>query len=127
MSLNPNTRSLIAYLVQLAKKDGQVAPTELMFIQSVALKLQVAPTDLTDIIRSSDFATLEVPATVQQKVSKLYSFLGLIKADLNIASEEKQFCVDIAQRLGLPKTHVDAALANIENIDSEETLAAYFN
>ncbi len=103
MSLNPNTRSLIAYLVQLAKKDGQVAPTELMFIQSVALKLQVSPADLIDIIRSSDFATLEVPATVQEKVSKLYSFIGLVKADLNIASEEKQFCADIAHASACPK------------------------
>lgn len=107
-------KGLIAHMIKLANADGQIDPRELIFVQSIALKLQLTAADVQDVVSSPDRHLSSAPYQGEEQLPSLFYLLSLMTIDLNVDDGEKQYLRSSAYKLRLSSTQVDKAVAFME-------------
>ena len=104
------TRQKLIVLIQLAKVDGEFAPSEKILIKEIAAKHNFPESDLKILFDSSEsFESLGALSNVK-KSEYLLDALRLIMVDGKIKNREITFCQDLAVKLGYNKDVVSQAL-----------------
>lgn len=99
-------KSLVANLIKLAQADGEVAKGEIIFIQSIALKLQITGDEFDAIMNDLDSVNTVVPTDQKEALRQFYYLLSLMNMDLNADQSEKDFAYKIGTKLRLPSQKV---------------------
>lgn len=94
-------RDYIKGLVALAKIDNKIAKSEIECIYKIGEKKGLSRTDIYDIIRENYTGKLIVPDTIEERFEMLYDMIDVMLADGIIDDQEMDFCVDLAEKLGV--------------------------
>ena len=112
------TQQKLLILIQLAKVDGEFAPSEKQLIEEIAEKHNFSDYDLQTLFRSAEsFESLGALSNVQ-KEEYLSDCLRLIMVDGKIKPSEITFCQNLAVKLGYYKSVVSEVLKNWSNLDT---------
>lgn len=107
-------KGLVAHMIKLANADGHIDPRELIFVQSIALKLQLSSLDVQDVVSSPDRHLSSAPYQGDEQLPFLFYLLSLMTIDLNVDEGEKQYLRTSAYKLRLDAATVDKAIAFME-------------
>ena len=119
-------KGLIAHMIKLANADGQIDPRELIFVQSIALKMQLSSLDVQDVVSSPDRHLSSAPYQGEEQLPFLFYLLSLMTIDLNVDEGEKKYLRSSAYKLRLDAATVDKAIAFMEaNVAHPVSLEAF--
>ncbi len=93
-------KAIIAFLYKLMAADNEENPSELAYIMHIGDRLGLEDEDLKDISFNMDSYTFKAPSEQREKVTILYYFLFLMKADGIIRPEEEEFVSHFGMKLG---------------------------
>ncbi len=93
-------RSIIAYLIQMATVDGNIAPQESRFIADVATSIGLSSDDILDVVRNPENFVLVSPVDEHARMEILYYLLFTMRVDGVIDSKEEVLCHKAALKLG---------------------------
>ncbi len=80
--------------------DHDEDPHELAYIMHIGDRLGLSDDDLKEVSFNTESYELEPPACQKQRITILYYFLFLMKADGVIQPEEEEFVIDFGKKLG---------------------------
>lgn len=107
-------KGLIAHLIKLANADGHIDPRELIFVQSIALKMQLSSLDVQDVVASPERHLSSAPYQGDEQLPFLFYLLSLMTIDLKVDEGEKKYLRSSAYKLRLDASTVDKAIAFME-------------
>lgn len=94
-------KAIIALLIKMATVDQDLRKTEKNFILNIAEQIDLVPGEVIDIIESPErYATLQAPASEQERMTILYYLLFLMRIDGEIHEKEEELCFKAGLRLG---------------------------
>lgn len=112
------TRQKLIVLIQLAKADGEFAPSEKQLIEEISRKHNFPETDLKTLFDSTEsFESLGALSNAKKR-EYLVDSLRLIMADGKIEPREITFCQNLAVKLGYNKDVVTDALEHWDKVEA---------
>ena len=93
-------KAILSLMIKMAKVDHNIDPVEKRFIYDVAIKLNLTPEDIIDVINNLQDHELKPPAEEGERMKILYYLLFMMRIDGKIPVEEEQLCHKISLRLG---------------------------
>lgn len=94
-------REHVKGLVALAKCDNKIAKSEIECIYKIGEKKGLSRTDIYDIIRENYTGKVIIPESIDARFEMLYDMIEVMLADGVIDDQEMDFCVDLAEKLGV--------------------------
>jgi len=88
-------------LVALAKVDGHIDDTEVVFLHEIGAKYGLKKKQVQDILDSEDNFELTIPKKFYTKVGQLYDIVGMMMADEIIDDKEMEFCESMCKKMKL--------------------------
>ena len=88
-------------LIRLSRIDGEESHMELNFINSVAARLGIEKSVVSDIKDGKINITFSPPRTEAKVIEQFHRLIILIGIDKLIYKEEVSFCVELGVRMGL--------------------------
>ncbi|MFT6747695.1 MAG: putative tellurite resistance protein B-like protein [Glaciecola sp.] len=111
--------SLVSKLIELAKADGVVSPSEVTYVFWIAKKLEVSQTELQRLF--TDAAPHYAPITIKDRAVVFHKCLNIVVLDGIVSTPEIDKCLKIAKELKLPE---DKTLALMEDLKTNPTARA---
>lgn len=102
--------SHLSDLIKLSRADGFVSPLETYYIDSVAEKLGVDPSDVDKLRKDELRVRFSPPRYEYEIIPQFHRMLGLIGADRMIYSAELNLCSELCLRMGLHPSAVKEAM-----------------
>lgn len=118
-------KSQLAELVQLAKADGHVDAHEVILIKNLALHLGLQNEDFQKVVSNPEMVMFRKSYDDLENRQRFYRALMMMQMDLKAHPEEKAFCQELGQRLGLDSSNVSKALAALEENGGEMTFDSF--
>ncbi|MCA6073524.1 TerB family tellurite resistance protein [Fulvivirga sedimenti] len=87
-------------LIALAKSDGYMDPAEEQLLYKLGSRYGLKDRQITVMINNDRAYELFVPETHEQKMNMFFDLMQLVYADGIIATEEVDFCHNVAERFG---------------------------
>ncbi len=110
-----NIRKQLSILIQLAKIDQHYDQPEKILIRDFGMKYNIGKDELREIERNPVYIGEIGLFTIDEKVELLYNAIRLAKVDRKILPNEIIYCQDIATKLGLKRSVIDAILPLVNN------------
>lgn len=95
-----SNKAIIALLYKLMGADHDEDPHELAYIMHIGERLGLSDNDLKEVSFNIDGYQLQPPAKLKDRITILYYFLFLMKADGCIKPEEEEFVNQFGMKLG---------------------------
>jgi uncharacterized tellurite resistance protein B-like protein len=95
-------KTYFAALVKLAFADGVLEPSELKFLQKMAIKLGIEDAEFSKILKDPDHYPLDSPLDYNDRIEQLYHFTAMIFASHEVTKEEELVIEKLAVGLGFP-------------------------
>ncbi len=89
----------LAMFMKMAKADGEIVQSEMIFLKMLARKLGISDTDFESILTHCDQYAYMPPANQKDRYITFYVILQMMKVDLTIKNEEVGFCLEVGKRL----------------------------
>ena len=93
-------RSHFKNLFSVARADGVVCREEMDLVVGLAEKFQMAPQEVTRILRNPDDGDLVLPKTPGERMEHLYDLVTVMLADGRIDEREVFLCQSLAGKMG---------------------------
>ncbi|MDX2001069.1 MAG: hypothetical protein SFW35_01435 [Chitinophagales bacterium] len=119
-------QGIIANLVKLAQVDRQMLPNEVIYIQSIALKLSIPPADFQDILSRVDYLVSSLPSSPEVKQRMFYIVCNGMNIDGQSAQEELEFCKRLGANLYLQNEKVAQVLEMLRQPNQDVMTEAVF-
>lgn len=107
-------KSQLAELIQLAKADGHVDAHEIILIKNLALHLGIKADEFQSVVANPEMVMFRKSYDDLENRQRFYRALMMMQMDLKAHPEEKAFCQEFGQRLGLDSSKVAQALSALE-------------
>jgi len=114
--------SVVSKLIELAKADGVVSPSEVTYVFWIANKLEVSQAELQRLF--AEAAPHYSPITLKDRALQFHKCLNIIVLDGVVSAPEVEKCLEIAKELKLPE---DKTLTLIEDLKTNPTARAEDN
>ena len=98
-------KTYFAALVKLAFADGVMEPSELKFLNKMAIKLGIEDEDFKKILEFPDKYPIDPPLDYNDRIESLYFFTGMTYAAHEVEPEEIIILEKMAVALGFPVRH----------------------
>ena len=95
-----SNKAIVALLYKLMGADHDEDPHELAYIMHIGERLGLSDDILKEVSFDVDSYELEPPSDKKERITILYYFLFLMKADGLIQPEEEDFVIDFGKKLG---------------------------
>lgn len=121
-------QNVLANLIRLSQQ-GTPSPAKLLFIQTVALKMEVTREEMDRIISGLHQTNGQTAAfNEEEKVEQFYMLLSLLSLNGNASSNELSFCREAGINLGLTEAKVQEMLdfMHLMNSTRKSTTRAEF-
>jgi len=93
-------QAIIALLIEMAESDQSIDPKETKYIAGVANQMGLTMDDISKILRHPKSYEFQSPPAEQERMTILYYFLFLMRADGKITQNEENRCFKLGLRLG---------------------------
>lgn len=93
-------KAIIALLYKLMGVDNEEDPKELAYIMHISDRMGLSDEDLKEVSINMDGYDLEPPSDKKERITILYYFLFLMKADGVVQPEEEEFVHQFGEKLG---------------------------
>jgi len=103
----------LSYLVNLAKIDADVDPSEYDLLFNIGKRFGLSNKDIKSIFNRPDTQKIEYPTTSKAKFEQIYDLVQMMLADEIIQDVEMDFCIDMVSKLGMKKDIVDVLVKKI--------------
>ncbi len=97
----------IKHLINLAKADGQVHPHELIFIQSLALRMGIDGAVFQRIASHPDLVPFRISTKDDERFAQLCELVMLLHIDQGSDPEELSYVEQVGVKLGFSAELVD--------------------
>lgn len=97
----------VKHLIQLAKADGQVHPHELIFIQSLALRMGIDGSVFQRIASHPDLVPFRMASREEDRFTQLCELVMLLHIDQQTEPEELAYVEKVGMKLGFSAEKVD--------------------
>jgi len=98
-------KSHLANLIRLAKADEQIHHHEIIFIQSLAVKMGLTDFEFQAVVKDPDRITFKVAYDEEVKLEHYFQTLTLMNIDFNAHSKEQEFCLELGKKMRIPSYH----------------------
>jgi hypothetical protein len=102
--MDPNYQEKLSHindLIKLSQVDGEESHMEMNFINSVATRLGIEKSEVTNIKDGKVKITFSPPRRESKVIEQFHRLIILIGIDKLIYKEEVSFCVELGVRMGL--------------------------
>lgn len=89
----------LALFVKMAKADGEIIQSEMIFLKLLAHKLKISTDDFDYILENPDKYKYLPPANPKERFATLYMVIQMMKVDLTMNEEEIALCYEVGKRL----------------------------
>ena len=117
--INSRDKSKLLRMYEMAISDGFLDKTELTFIVDFALSRNISEQDVDEILRNPH--KLNIPETLEEKVSDLYLFARLSWADGEVSEEEVVVLEKFAKRYGFMDENISALVKALVEAAEHDT------
>jgi len=90
-------------LVAMARVDGHLDNSELLFLYKVGKRFKLNPQDIADILTSTEETISIVPNDFSNNLLQLFDLVGMMMADGMIKEKELEFCNKMVDKFGFRK------------------------
>ena len=97
----------VANLIALSKADGEVHPHELIFIQSLALRMGVDGAEFQRIVKYPDLVPERISASADERLRQLSELIILAHIDLEKDTKELEMIKKMGQKLSFTDVQID--------------------
>lgn len=97
----------LMHLINLAKADGQAHPHEIIFIQSLALRMGIDGSVFQRIASHPDLVPFRIASLVEDRFAHLCELVMLLHIDQKTEPEELAYVEKIGIKLGFTSAMVD--------------------
>jgi uncharacterized tellurite resistance protein B-like protein len=113
-----------ANLVRIAKADGIISESEIVFLNLIAKKYNISDDKFKDIFKNTDNYPTVADLENLERIERLYDMIKIIYKDANVSKPEVASLKKIVTGLAFPLKKVDkivefAMKIEIENCDLE--------
>lgn len=98
-------------IVRVALADGRVAPEEKAFLDKLALKLEIAPTEYDEILKNPTKYPINPPHLYAQRLERLYDLARMVHVDHHLGDKQEVVLKKIGIGLGFTPGNVDYIIA----------------
>jgi uncharacterized tellurite resistance protein B-like protein len=109
--------SIVSKLIELAKSDGVVSPSEVTYVFWIAKQLEISQVELQRLF--AEAAPHYAPFSLKDRVIQFHKCLNIIVLDGVVSLQEIDKCLEIAKELRLPE---DKTTELIEELKSNPTV-----
>jgi uncharacterized tellurite resistance protein B-like protein len=117
----------VANLIKVAKADRELTQEEVMFIKSIAIKLEISSNEFNQIALNSESIKEATPFNQDIKIKLFYDVLTLMIIDTDAHEEEEQLCKEIGKTLGFNEAQIYRAIKlskeNLETVVTPDQIA----
>ncbi|MCT4587589.1 MAG: TerB family tellurite resistance protein [Carboxylicivirga sp.] len=100
----------LALFVKMAKADGTIIQSEMMFLKLLAHKLKISTDDFDHILENSDKYKYLPPTNPKERFATLYMVIQMMKVDLSMEAEEVALCYEVGKRLYIEEEKMKAII-----------------
>ncbi len=105
-----------ANLLIVAHADGKWKKEELDFLARRAQEFGIPDKDIKEMLDNLDQLQFSVPLNMQEREEQLTDAIYLSLIDGELAKEEYQICLLLAQRLGLDQKYLDNLIGLVRQL-----------
>ncbi|WP_235296126.1 tellurite resistance TerB family protein [Portibacter marinus] len=109
------SREIVALLIKLARKDGQLDEKEFSFILQVCAAMDISAEEMREIQLNLDAYQFRPPQNEQERMTVLYYLLFCMKIDRQVTEEEKKLVQKMGFRLGFRQQMTDDLILSVQN------------
>jgi len=117
----------VANLIKIAKADRTLTPEEVIFIKSIAIKLEVSSSDFNQIVLNAEAVKDAVSYSSEVKMRQFYEMLTLMSIDGDADEHEEKICREVGTILGFNEEQVQRAIGltkeNLNKVVTPEQIA----
>ncbi len=110
----------IARIIVMAKLDEEIQDSELNFIYGLAEKCGLNNSDLQDIIENAESIAENQELNTSNKVEYFYQVLIFALADGNLAKTERDYLLELGQRMGFEEDKLEIVLDRAQELTEDE-------
>jgi len=108
----------VANLIKIAKADRELTQEEILFVKTIAIKLEITSSEFNEITLNLEAVKTELPTTKEGKLRQLYDILTLMAIDADAHPEEEEMCKNVGKLIGFTEQQVMKAMRlTKENLD----------
>ncbi|PCI97682.1 MAG: hypothetical protein COB15_07450 [Flavobacteriales bacterium] len=108
----------VANLIKIAKADRELTHEEILFVKTIAIKLDITSAEFNEITLNLEAVKTELPTTQEGKLRQLYDILTIMAIDADAHPEEEEMCKSIGKLIGFSDEQVMKAMKlTKENLD----------
>ncbi len=121
-------KAIISLLYKLMGADDDEDPQELAYIMHIGDRLGLSDEDLKEVSINMDSYDLQPPSDKKERITILYYFLFLMKADGQIRKEEEEFVHHLGLKLDFKSDMISDLIEVIKQyLDTAVPPAELFN
>lgn len=98
-------------IVRVALADGIVAPEEKTFLDKLAVKLEISPSEYDEILENPAIFPINPPYLYTQRIERLYDLARMVHVDHHLGDKQEIVLKKIAIGLGFTPSNVNYIIA----------------